>query len=355
MESKERSVILDILKIIATFIIVWHHYQQILELKFSKFNFFYGKFYFGWIVELFFVISGFLMYRYIEKIKKGLSFKEFYLKRVLRLIPLVGIVAIIYEITIYFYYKVFGVSFINQKLDFFGTFISIFGIQEGWVFVNPMINNPMWYISVLFLCYIIFYYITYKHQNLNIIYAYIAMILIGVGIRSYGIKLPFFNMQSARGYYAFFTGLLLSIYLNQYKVRTYIKISCLILFFLISLLILKDSNIVKKDINYILTFIYYPCIIVIGNFDIFKNINKLKFLSIFAEISYDVYVWHASMILLTLIIVEKLKLPINLYTHKSMFIFSVILFIWGTFSFYFIEKPLKKLIDKNLLNFKEVE
>lgn len=354
MQSKERNIILDILKIITTFIIVWHHYQQILEIKFKSLNFFYGKFYFGWLVELFFVISGFLMYGYIEKIKRGLTFKEFYLKRVLRLVPLIAIVAIIYEIIIYLYSKVFGILFINQKLDFFGTFISMLGIQEGWVFINPMINNPMWYVSVLLLCYLIFYFITYKYENLNIIYLYIVMVLIGVGIRSYGIKLPFFNMQSARGYYSFFTGLILSIYLHRYKVTNFIKIICVILFVVISLLIIKDSSIIKKDINYILTFIYYPCVIIIGNFNVFKNINKIKFLSIFAEISYDVYVWHASMILLTLIIVEKLKLPINLYTHKSMFIFSGILFIWGTFSFYFIEKPLKKLIDKNLLNFKEV-
>lgn len=68
MESKSRNIVLDTLKILATSFIVCHHYQQILEIKFSKFNFFYGKFYFGWFVELFFVLSGFFMYKYIEKI-----------------------------------------------------------------------------------------------------------------------------------------------------------------------------------------------------------------------------------------------------------------------------------------------
>lgn len=151
--------------------------------------------------------------------------------------------AIVYEILIYLYPKVFGTLFINQKLDFFGVFISILNIQEGWGFINPMINNPMWYISVLFLCYSIFYYITYKYYKLNIVYTYIIVILLGVGIRSYNIKLPFLNGQTAREFYAFFTGVLLSIYLNKYEVKNFIKIFCILLFILISFFIIKDYSI----------------------------------------------------------------------------------------------------------------
>lgn len=73
-----------------------------------------------------------------------------------------------------------------------------------------------------------------------------------------------------------------------------------------------------------------------------------------AEISYNVYVWHASIILMVAMIIKKFKLPINLYSHKSMFIFLIILFIWGTFSFHLIEKPLKKLINKKLLSLEEL-
>ena len=67
----ERNYALDFFKIIATILIVWHHYQQSLEIKFNRINFYYGKFYFGYLVELFFAISGFLMFKYIQKIKDG--------------------------------------------------------------------------------------------------------------------------------------------------------------------------------------------------------------------------------------------------------------------------------------------
>jgi len=78
--GKKRNYGLDFLKIVATILIVFHHYQQVLNVEFAGINFFGGKFYFGYLVELFFLISGFLMFKYIERIKQGLTFKEFFFK-----------------------------------------------------------------------------------------------------------------------------------------------------------------------------------------------------------------------------------------------------------------------------------
>lgn len=103
--EKARNNSLDFLKIIATILIVFHHYQQELNVKFTQINFFGGKFYFGYLVELFFLISGFLMFNYIERIKQGLDFKSFFINRVKRLLPLVAIAAILYECLIYFYFR----------------------------------------------------------------------------------------------------------------------------------------------------------------------------------------------------------------------------------------------------------
>ena len=100
------------------------------------------------------------MFNYIEKIKQDLNFETFFINRVKRLLPLVAIAAILYECLIYFYFRIFGEKFLDQGLNFFGTIISILGIQAGWSFENPMINNPMWYVSVLLLCYILFYILT---------------------------------------------------------------------------------------------------------------------------------------------------------------------------------------------------
>lgn len=73
-----------------------------------------------------------------------------------------------------------------------------------------MVNNPTWYISVLLLCYIVFYLLTYlgKRWQIPHTYLFVFMVLLGCGAQTYGLNLPFLNGSSCRGYYAFFFGVL---------------------------------------------------------------------------------------------------------------------------------------------------
>ena len=54
----ERIYPLDTLKFTAAILIVFHHFQQSTGACFSGINFYGGKFYFGNLVELFFILSG---------------------------------------------------------------------------------------------------------------------------------------------------------------------------------------------------------------------------------------------------------------------------------------------------------
>ncbi len=69
--ADKRVYSLDALKIIAATLIVFHHYQQFTETEFKYINFYSGSFYFGRLVELFFLLSGFFTYQYIKKIYGG--------------------------------------------------------------------------------------------------------------------------------------------------------------------------------------------------------------------------------------------------------------------------------------------
>lgn len=84
---KQRDYSLDFIKIVATVFIIFHHYQQVTGAWFeNRINFNNGRFYFGYIVELFFILSGYFMYSYIRKIQQGrITFPEFYFKRLSRL------------------------------------------------------------------------------------------------------------------------------------------------------------------------------------------------------------------------------------------------------------------------------
>ena len=60
MSIGKRIYTLDVVKILASICIIFHHYQGEFGVQFSHFNFHNGRFYFGYLVELFFIISGFL-------------------------------------------------------------------------------------------------------------------------------------------------------------------------------------------------------------------------------------------------------------------------------------------------------
>ena len=160
---KQRDYSIDFIKIVATVLIVFHHYQQITGAYFDDgINFFNGTFYYGYIVELFFVISGYFMFSYISRIEDGLSFPIFYFNRFIRLFPIMAMGAVAYEVFLVIYQHTYQSSWFDNMPTFWGTIIASLGIQSGWGLPNLCVNNPTWYISVLMLCYILFYSIHIK-------------------------------------------------------------------------------------------------------------------------------------------------------------------------------------------------
>ena len=206
--EKERIYSLDVLRIMATVCILFHHFQQNSNLKFDTgINYFFGWFGFGYMVELFFVLSGFFTCKGFSNVKK-MSFAQWIRKRYLRLIPLVALSVIVYELLVLVYVSVLQDTYFGSTINLWGALITALGVQDGWVFINPVINNPVWYISVLLLCYIIFYFITYVSEKCNVtpVYGFVIMILIGCAVGNYNINLPFLNLGASRGYYSFFSG-----------------------------------------------------------------------------------------------------------------------------------------------------
>ena len=114
----------------------------------------------------------------------------------------------------------------------------------------------------------------------------------------------------------------------------------------VTFLIVRYYFIVEKNINYTLTFIYYPALIIIFNSDIVKRILYSKITEKIGEISFNVYVWHGGFILLLPIINKYYSLNINFVSYKTMVISTIALYIFGAMSYYFIEKYLRNTILK---------
>lgn len=334
----------------ATILIVFHHYQQLTGARFDTINFFNGRFYFGYIVEFFFVLSGYFMYPYVERIGggEGYTFREFISRRISRLLPLVAIGAIGYEFLAGLYQYIYHTSCFGIELTVWGTIIASLGIQDGWALANPCVNNPTWYISVLILCYVVFYLLSYISKRLKVspFYFYVFMIFVGMGIQTYGINFPFFNGSSSRGYYAFFWGLVVAWYIKNTKVTWKLELLSSAIVLLIILLIVGNYSIMSTGINYILTFIFYPALIIVFLSKPIRTIFKSSKIGTLGKISFDTYIWHNALFILMYICIALFDWTIDLNRMTSMGIFTLITFAVGASSYFLIEVPINKLLVK---------
>lgn len=352
--TNERKYSLDVLRILATVLIVFHHYGQVTGLYLEgHVNYWNGRFYFGYMVEFFFLLSGYFMYRYVEKIHKGLTFKKFFLPRALRLLPLVLISGVVYEVLLGIYQKVCGGDWFGISITVWGVIINALGVQDGWVFANPMVNNPTWYISVLLLCYIVFYLLTYLSKRWQVphTYLFIFMVLLGCGARTFGLDLPFLNGSSCRGYYAFFFGVLLAEWLERLSAakrsqNIYIFWGSVAAVALLLCLMVYKWAWVASGINFLMTFCFYPALIIIFSSKPLVRLFDHKFIGILGKITYDTYIWHCPNFLLLYIIPAITGRNWDLLTAKAMLVFTMVSFAVGAVSYYALERPISGKLRK---------
>lgn len=122
--EKTRFYSLDFLKFILAIVIVFHHFQQVTGTKFNGINFYGGRIYFGYVVECFFIISGFVTALGLEK-KKLVSLKKWMCEKALR----------IYPMTILSVFVTFGVYVLHRLI--LGSFPT--GVLTGlWQFLNSL-------------------------------------------------------------------------------------------------------------------------------------------------------------------------------------------------------------------------
>ena len=345
--TSERNYGLDVLKIIATVLIIFHHYQQAFEVLYSSGINFYGGswFYWGILVELFFMISGYVTVKYIPLIQaQKISLKDWYIKKVIRLLPLVALSVLVYESLLYIHSPICdGCSACGDaKVNVWGAIITALGLQAGGVFRNPMINDPTWYISVLIIAYVVFYIVTLASQKFGIPvwYAYIAMILLGCGIQTYGISLPYLNSMTGRGYAGFFMGVLIAMYVKKYGISKKLSILSFSVSALVVYLCLFHSNGVEAEHRNLLSFILFPSMVLSTESNAVKKLFHHDFWRIWGQCSYNAFVWHIPMILVLALAADFVDIAPYIPHRKTMYLFALLVETVGVVSHFAIEKPL---------------
>lgn len=341
-----RNRTLDVMKIFATFFILFHHYQQVYEIvsgssyEWGGIKFYGGIFYWGAMVELFFLISGFCMFPYIEKISKGKTFYQFYARRVARLLPLMALSGLFCAIAKLFYQNVYGTDFLGEP-SLFGVALQALGIQEGWGFKNPSLNNPTWYCSVLLLCYVVFYCVIFWANRLRVspVYGFVFFLLLGCSQSNYDISGPFLNGPTARGFYSFFAGVLLAGLMPKIKKWRWSTLVSAILIVTYAIVYSVQNGEIEYG-TFTLTFLLYPAIIILLNGFPCDKLCGFSVWEKWAKITYSVFIWHLPFYMVLYIVLPILKIDLSVMGHtRTMIICAIVLQLLGWISYHFLEQP----------------
>lgn len=340
----------DFLRVIATILIVFHHYQQIIGLYFDKgINFCWGRYNVGLVVEFFFLLSGFLIARYIEKIQQGMGFLNFFLKKYFRLLPMMAITAVVYEMLIILFECV-GASYlkwyVSTEVNIWGCILTALGVHCGGFFMVDTINSPTWYLSVLILCYVIFYCLIKLSNVIKIkpVFLFGVMVFLGVIVKFSNINIPWLNFYTSRGYYSFFYGVMMGLCWGKRDSKSKEAIVGLVISGIV--MVLGSSSMFKPFIEYWMTFVIYPTILIIFNLSGVKKLFCCRIWKHLGDISYNVYVWHVNVLLALYCFISVVIVRFSIYSLYGMLLYTFICFVVGAISYLLLERPIAKIMRK---------
>lgn len=166
-------------------------------------------------VGFFFLISGFLTgYIYKEKVEKY-SFGEYFWSRAKGfIVPTfwANTYALILWLIEWYVFKAYNFEgFYIKKIGIVKLFTSYLNVSSGWLIDFLPINGPLWQISVLLLCEMIYWLINKIIKNNKVKRGlYILFVILGIAIFTIKTRMPFlYGDTNGRGYMCFFLGVLI--------------------------------------------------------------------------------------------------------------------------------------------------
>lgn len=328
MNNKEKFLVLDSLRGIGACIIAffwhYHHFAPQLYPLASVFQVFYD---YGWyMVEVFFMISGFVMaYSYKDKIvTRTISFWTYISRRIKHIYPLMLITLFVITIEECIHIKLTGRVFAYGDFDAIHFLLNLFCVQCGWFCSEFSFNVPAWCISVELFLYLVFYFLIFLFKKKIKLIFFIYGFMVALGIIVYEMKwnYPILNFPMARGIISFFIGCILyEVFSFAYKRRTWIAYA-LMLEVLILLVITKIKGYgFWTDMELGFTLLMAPAILwIVLSVKWIRMILEWKPFVWWGNCSLSVYLWHYPTQCLLAIINVLLK---NKFNYSSIIFFLI--------------------------------
>lgn len=335
-----------------------HYYYYLPERNFPFSCFLTDWFwnYASYFVELFFVISGFVMVQaYCERIKNGqVSFGTYIKKRISRFYP-VMIVALLAVIILQSVHKrLTGIFFVEELIFENNVLAFVLNLLclQGTSLIGSSFNAPSWYLSIVLIMYIVFYIVTYVAGKYNFEkYAYFTMMILGLVLAIKAVPTIFLN---CRGVLGFFTGAVLCDVCNTIvnmdnKKQRYAVIGAAFaaLLAVCYLGIRYSHNIFSPNPQVVVIYgmIIWPLIVLlVVCVPVISRIMQFKVFTFFGKISFSMYIIHFPVMILYDNLNKGLNLSIDYASRRGFCIYAILVIVISVLCYYFVERKFANLL-----------
>jgi len=339
---------IDGLRGIAVLLVFFYHFEKV----FLKSTFLQG----GFIgVDIFFVVSGYLIsYLIFNELKNtnNFSYKNFYLRRIKRILPVLALV--IFFSTIISYILFIPEKFIFSKNSAISSWFFLSNIffwkRLSTYHAEESTNLPLlhtWSLAVEEQFYIFFpilIFLIFIYFKKGILFSIISVIIVSIltsTFASFTYPNANFYLLPSRVWEILFGSLIA--YFQVFKDKKFYLTIYSKLLILISLILIILFSFLANDQTYhpsfltlipVLSTVCLICFCEEKNFFVNKFLAS-KILVYFGLISYSLYLWHYPIFVFT----KKLNLADN---NLINFTTIVLVFIISALTYKFIEKPIRK-------------
>ncbi len=336
-----------------------HYYFWLPEMNYpflNKVTYWFWN-YASYFVDLFFVISGFIMvYVYKDKIKQGnIGFVDFTKKRLVRFYPMMVLALVLLLVLQLVHQKVDGMFFAyelvydNSVMSFLLNLLCL----HGTGLVGISFNAPTWYLSIVLIMYMIFYVVTYHTRKNNMEnVAYVGLFLLGLTIAIKGYPTVFLN---CRGLVGFFAGCILCEACYRFEmlskktkdIVTWLVFGALIVFCGVSA-IYSHAIYGRNDIVVVVyvLLIWVPIVFLAVENSFVRNVLKVRPLRFLGKISFSMYVLHFPVMIAIDLVNVGLGFNVTYDSPKAFIVYAVAVFIAAIAGHYIVERNLNKIFKR---------
>jgi exopolysaccharide production protein ExoZ len=329
------------LRAIAAIFVLLFHTTNLIQQQFN-YEYSYNIFRFGYMgVDLFFVISGFII-SYIHYADFGIKSKvqTYFSKRLLRIFPVYWVV-LLPVVIIHFLMPSFGGGYERQFTEILQS-----------MFLVPQAHHPIldvaWTLRHEMLFYIIFGFLFIYNRSPMI---FSTFIVLWAGMSTYSLLLnphdPWLLFEFLFSPYnlEFLLGCFVAFIITKFKISFKLARASILIGLVLFLLSCSNEFLVYAGVNRVIKWGIPSALLIFGAvvFDIKAKNRPIKILNFIGDASYSIYLTHVPAIYFFVTIFNKLNL-FNLFGYFTAVTLCIVLTLMGGCIFYqIIEKPVLKL------------